>query len=332
MSYLGVTPAPGLITIDQLDDTVKAEFRAGRKNKLINGNFDISQRGDFSVSTPTANDDYNVDRWRTYLSTVTAAIEHKSTAQPGGITDSKSVRVTATSTATGRVGILQVIEDFAELKGKTLTLTALVKANNTNARIGFYDGVTEQYSSAHSGGGAWEPLELTFSTSASTSIAQVILHAAGPTGGLVATNNGDYIEVARVQLEIGDTATEFEKVLVGTVLHRCKRYYEAMELNGGNSTTGEVTAGGGVEAPLVWEVEKRAIPTITLPPDGQNPGEISFLYQGNYPTTTGTHSVTEVGVSSARIVGSAGYVGLTPGQATVLNSNGITYIEVDAEL
>jgi hypothetical protein len=99
----------------------------------------------------------------------------------------------------------------------------------------------------------------------------------GPTGqtNLMATNGATW-QITGVQLEVGSTATPFERRLYGMELNNCKRYYEKSydysvvpatttnvgRWNAGGSATGQTTgyvSGGHV----VFQVEKRAIPTVT---------------------------------------------------------------------
>jgi glutamate dehydrogenase/leucine dehydrogenase len=81
----------------------------------------------------------------------------------------------------------------------------------------------------------------------------------------VATNwvsaAGNYIEIADVQLEEGDTATDFEYIPHDIQLLRCMRYYEVFSqgmIIGTNSVTSYMTASG-----FTFTVPKRTTPTIT---------------------------------------------------------------------
>ena len=56
--------------------------------------------------------------------------------------------------------------------------------------------------------------------------------AVGQTNLAAATNN--YWQITGVQLEVGDTATEFEHLPYGVELARCQRYYQRITSDGGN--------------------------------------------------------------------------------------------------
>jgi hypothetical protein len=145
-------------------------------------------------------------------------------------------------------------------------------------------------------------------------------------------NAGATFYLTGVQLEVGDTATPFEHRSYGDELQRCFRYYEQWDcVDGENIHLGTSYNGQPVTA-IKYVVRKRASPTITLPTAGQTSGTISFLNgTGGYPTTTGTHSTSQVNNRGARIA-SSGYSGITSAQPAMLYTNGSTIFKFDAEL
>jgi len=93
----------------------QALIGVGRRNLILNGDFKISQRGDFSSATAITHDNYYVDRWSVRVTNVTANIQHiiGSNASPGyPYKASNSLRLTATNTATGVLRHLQRTEGF----------------------------------------------------------------------------------------------------------------------------------------------------------------------------------------------------------------------------
>ena len=147
-------------------------------------------------------------------------------------------------------------------------------------------------------------------------------------------NVGATFYLTGVQLEVGDlsTATPFEHRPYSDELQRCFRYYEQWDcVDGENIHLGTSYNGQPVTA-IKYIVRKRASPTITLPTAGQTSGTISFLNgTGGYPTTTGTHSTSQVNNRGARIA-SSGYSGITSAQPAMLYTNGSTIFKFDAEL
>lgn len=207
----------------------QALIGVGRRNLILNGDFKISQRGDFSSATAITHDNYYVDRWSVRVTNVTANIQHiiGSNASPGyPYKASNSLRLTATNTASGVLRHLQRTEGF--LDGQTLTFSAWVKSNSPNARLFQYqhDGQYRVSSKAHSGNGQWEFLSVTAINKATTAN-QIYNDAAiaSSTFGNVSITTGDYIEISEAQLEINNVVTPFEHRSYGEELLLCSRYY-----------------------------------------------------------------------------------------------------------
>jgi hypothetical protein len=116
----------------------------------------------------------------------------------------------------------------------------------------------------------------------------------GVTGAVNVTGtNGATLYITGVQLEVGSTATPFERRLYGQELNNCKRYYEKSydysvvpatttnvgRWNAGGNATGQTTgyvSGGHV----VFQVEKRAIPTVTSYDASGNSGKCTRFTLG----------------------------------------------------
>jgi hypothetical protein len=148
----------------------------------------------------------------------------------------------------------------------------------------------------------------------------------------VMDNTANNFYLTGVQLEVGDTATDFEHRSYGDELQRCFRYYEQWDIVSGENIFIGTSYSGQPAAAVKYVARKRASPTVTIPTAGQTSGTISFLNgTGGYPTTTGTNAVGQVNVRGLRITGS-GYSGISSSQPSVLYSNGTTTFKFDAEL
>jgi hypothetical protein len=194
--------------------------RAGRKNFILNGGFDVWQRGAYTSATGASGVTYYADRFFTLISVVTATIQNTT----------NSAKVSATSSATGYIGLSQKVEDkvYNTLKGKTVTLSAKVTSNKSNARLRSFNGSAwADSATSHSGNGTEETLTHTFTVSSSPS--DLIIQLITYDGGDVALASGDYIEVTGVQLEVGSVATDFEHRSYGEILADCQRYYWSTE-------------------------------------------------------------------------------------------------------
>jgi len=238
---------------------VRTAIGAGRKNLIINGGFDVSQRGDYSSVTNVVDGAYTLDRWYIDINAISATFQQLTTAYKGGVVN--TLKTTATSSATGALQLIQQVEDYSKLAGREVTISAKVKSNNSFTRIQTYDGVgfSDTSSSRHTGGGDWEDLVLT--TTISPSATSLQIRITGYSDGVYPLTSGDYIEIAQVQLELGSVATDFEHRSYGEELALCKRYYEKSAHFSSFIGSGNI---GGRQTPCYFEVEKRTTPTVTL--------------------------------------------------------------------
>jgi len=146
---------------------------------------------------------------------------------------------------------------------------------------------------------------------------------------LDSTSNDFYI--TGIQLEVGDSASDFEHLPFDVQLTRCKRYYEKIQYEGQVATMA-ATATSTAYARVESEVEKRADPTVTLPTAGNSTNEISVLTAaGSYPGTIGSHAVGNPTPLGFRLQASS-YGNLEAGGGLLLYVNGTVNIEFDAEL
>ena len=136
--------------------------------------------------------------------------------------------------------------------------------------------------------------------------------------------------ITGVQLEVGDTATDFEHRTFDDELRRCKRYFESKSF----TTFVEIGYSNGTTSAhcILPYLEKRVAPTVTLPTAGQSTNELSFRTPtGANPSTTGSNTAYDLTTTQGRIQG-ASYAGLTAGGVSSLYLNGTASITFDAEL
>ena len=81
----------------------------------------------------------------------------------------------------------------------------------------------------------------------------------------VVGTNGATFYITGVQLEIGTSATPFERRMYGTELALCQRYFQAQITDIGNAViiSGNLTSGSGYYGSKTFQVAMRAAPTIT---------------------------------------------------------------------
>tara|TARA_Y100001938_G_C8072386_1_gene423912 strand:+ start:902 stop:1858 length:957 start_codon:yes stop_codon:yes gene_type:complete len=194
------------------------------RNLIINGDFSISQRGDYSSATAISTAKYYLDRWKTDISGVSATIEHDAVDLPNGIT-TKSAKIAASSSASGYMQLTQPIETQSFMDNRKVTISAYVRSNNANTKIRVEGAVSGNFDgTAHTGGGGWELLKETITVIDSVSAfrAGVIMW----NSGAISISSGDFFEIAHFQVEFGTEATPFEQRSFGDELARCERYFQ----------------------------------------------------------------------------------------------------------
>ena len=241
---------------------------AGRRNLLINGDFQVSQRGDYTTAA-SANVSYFVDRWYTDVaSPVSVNRQHITGIDiPGTPSISKGVRLVATSSGTSYTGIRQKIENPAQFTLRTFTYSGWVRSNTPNARLTSYGsggGNQVIVSEPHSGSGEWEKLSVTFKVVSGLTSAWYVSAFISTSGiGSVPQVTGDYIEVTQLQLEHGKVATPFEHRSYGEELALCQRYYYKSLGTVSRSVIPYTTVYSYTDT-VFLPVEMRATPTITI--------------------------------------------------------------------
>ena len=291
-SHTGIDGAGSLT----LGNTVVPASSYMFRNKIINGNFDIWQRGTSQTTTGWG----SADRWRLNLvSSGTATLSQQSfdvgqTEVPGNPKYYARVEPVTNSSSAENISIRQSIEGVETLAGQTATLSFWAKADS-NKNI-----ATEFFQLFGSGGSAqtsisptiynlttsWQKFTTTFSVPSISGktvglnnwIGFAFFLSAGSdynsrTNSL--GNQSGTFDIAQVQLEESFVATPFEHRPLSVELAMCQRYFTKShnsELVAGTSATGGgaidvfVPSNGtgyfGVYVP--FPVEMRTDPTITL--------------------------------------------------------------------
>ena len=278
---------------------------SGFKNYIINGNFDIWQRGISQTVAGYGSDDRwnndNVGSTKLHSQIVCTDTERAL------FNASYFSRTVVTSVAGSNNYCIKVhrIEDVTKTAGKTVTLSFWAKADsNKNIAIGLFRGFGSGGTPSPTGNGIgtqkialttnWKKFSLVFN------IPSIIGKTLGTDGvhtsylGLYfwfdAGSNFNYrtdslgqqsgtFDIAQVQLEEGSVATPFEQRPYGLELSLCQRYYEAFRYQMLGTPTG---AGQYFSCPIVYNTAKRTIPTLINTPE-YNTLATSFTFYINKP-------------------------------------------------
>jgi hypothetical protein len=267
----------------------------GFKNRLINGDFSVAQRGTSFVSGANNDDTYNLDRWYV-LSDGNDAVDitQDTTTVP---TNQLTALALDVETEDKKFGIAQIIEQVncIGLIGNTVNLSFKAKVSSTTkldnvkcaivAWSGTANTVTSDIISAWGAedtnptliaNATYEntPANLGVTTSYATYSVSAAIDTASTKNIIVFiwsdvtdTTAGDFLYITDVQLEVGSVATPFERRPFGTELQLCQRYYQQTVSGTGNSRIFGTYGSGTAQSFVTWffKTTMRATPTFTNP-------------------------------------------------------------------
>jgi len=233
-------------------------------NFIINGDMRVSQRGDYTSPIAYNDSGYYLDRWKIFRNTVTANVQQVATSQPPELSGSYSMKLIASSTNNGSIVGAQYVEDYNLLEGKTVTFSAYVKTNSSNARVALGDSViggsSEGYSGAHPGDGSWKRLSITRTIPLGVSYLLPAVRLDDGSSGTVSISSGDYIEFTGAKLEFGSRPTPFVQRPYYVEHTLCKRYWE--RVSGTSIFSYSFPALSLVVERFAYTVEKRINPSV----------------------------------------------------------------------
>lgn len=196
---------------------------AGLRNKIINGNFDVWQRG----TSFSAGNIYTADRWAAGGATgqtVNRVADHPTAGSSG-----YCLEIANTS---GSQWLYQRIEsiNIRDLVGKTVTASCWVKTVVAGGGaqlmvvrangVDDWSGSTDIGASVYTSSTSWTRLTYSFTVTAAMANGLMLRVITSGGAGGAAT-----VRVAMVQLEVGPAATSFEHRPYGLELVLCQRYY-----------------------------------------------------------------------------------------------------------
>lgn len=265
---------------------------SGFKNYIINGNFDVWQRGTSQESSVDGLNGYGSDdRWvNQYNTTYRKHTRQICTNTERALFNSAYFSRTTTVTA-GTSGSMVLkkhhIEDVTKLAGKTVTLSFWAKADATKniamevVQVFGYGGspsgmLDKQNITTITLTNTWQKKTITFTMPSiigktlgtdgvHTSYTQIRLWLDAGSDFSLNTNSlgnqSGIFDISQVQLEEGSVATPFEQRPIGLELSLCQRYYEVSGYLSINLILQSTSWQGGVVS-WVFKQTKRTSPTI----------------------------------------------------------------------
>ena len=244
----------------------KMGFATGRRNMLINGGFQVAQRGTTGLGSTTTTA-YTLDRWFAYRGSVSQQFD--------STTGKYALRWTYSSSNNNTSNFIsQNIEDIncMHTRGQNVTLSFQVRVNaNTWGATDFAYGIIQDTTANRNPNAisqnisdnvavttSWQTVTKTVTVGATTTNLCVTFARSA------ATNvNNDWFEIRDVQLEVGDTATPFEHRSYGEELALCQRYYQKFAAAGGGTATGAGQS-ASAQTGITFATEMRDAPNITV--------------------------------------------------------------------
>jgi len=245
---------------------------AAGKNKIINGDFGVWQRGT-SFTPSNVGWNYTADRFACYNYTGTTMTATRQTFTPGtapvaGYEGSYFLRVTSSNTSST---FQQIIEDVRTFAGQTITISMWLKsASGQTLTTNFY----QDFGSGGSSGVVIYNGNFATVTS-SWARYSVTVNVPSISGKTIGTSNGiafqiigainNALDVWGVQIEAGSTATAFQTA-TGSIqgeLAACQRYYFRTQTGTNAGYFGVTVAGSSTTtyANVIMKQTMRTTPT-----------------------------------------------------------------------
>jgi hypothetical protein len=251
------------------------------RNMIINGGFDVWQRGT-SISTSHG---FNADRWHSSHGAVLTSSRQTFTVGQTDVPNNPKYyqRTNGAGLSSGEsFEIRYHIEGVERGANQQVTLSFYAKSSVGATHISRFWQRFNGWTDFQSGEGgsnfttttSWQRFERTFTLADITGETVVdgnnslTLSIDGETGF-----SGTF-DLSNVQLELGSSATPFEHLGYGDELARCQRYYEYRPDTYQNQVHGSTSGRGSLT--MDWAVEKRADPTVTFKDGAGTVGKVTY--------------------------------------------------------
>jgi hypothetical protein len=307
----------------------------GRRNIVMNGGFDVWQRGTSVTEASNSYNNFTADRWSAYFA---GTYTKQQTTLPNGDYVNYFRGVLGTTSA-NRININHFIENGNSImSGKYVTVSFWLACDRPGSQVNIklqttsgstfssYTIIANKYITTERD---WKKYEITLHCSNDFGNNSARPHGLLEFDGVDADwPNGSTFEIAQVQIEVGRASTPFEYRSPGEELALCQRYYYR---TAPANTYSWVAWGGYCNTTsnaivfLQFPERMRAVPTLGHSGNFQVADGFS-VYACSNPT------ITDPTQENARLDWSSS--GLTTGRvAAVRNANDASaYLEFKAEL
>jgi hypothetical protein len=261
----------------------------GFRNIVINGGFDVWQRGTSAVIPSTVATAYVADRWSGYRAVV-GSTQSQVTSGLSGFQYALRTQRDSGNTAVNPIYIGQSFEtsalskvaglpivvsfyaragaNFSAASSSLLVRLGVGTGTEANVTYGGYTSYTEPLVQTVTLTTSWQRFVMYVTVPAGTT--QAGLYFTWTPSGTASTN--DYVDFTGVQLEQNYQPTPFEQRPIGVELALCQRYFENSGYPTQSVTTGVTGQGAWIPAASAYtlcaepqfRVTKRVAPTVTV--------------------------------------------------------------------
>lgn len=215
--------------MDIIDNTLNSQSNKTKilekhiygKNLLINGNFDIWQRGDSFTKSSSASL-YTADRWRleSHSGNINTKIT-KNTDVPNYLSKySMKIEKGDTNNVFLRYWLPEDIRNIFNYNKNRVTLSFYVKGEVGTSII---FSLNDENATSFLLNGTWQKVSKTMNITSVGTWVEPIREI----------QNGDYVLLSQVKLEIGEEATPFQPTIYEEELSKCQYYFERIKFNKG---------------------------------------------------------------------------------------------------
>jgi len=274
-------------------------FRPITRNGIINGGFDIWQRGT-SIANTASYTQYCTDRFQVNRGGLaTGATISRQSSGLTGIQYAARVQRDSGNSNTGAIYFLTALEtaDSYRFAGQTVTISFYARAGSNyssassalGVRLDYGTGTDQSMGTGFTGQTAvvtqtatlttsWQ--RFTYTGTVSATATEIGFYSFYTPVGTASTN--DYYEITGIQLEVGNKATPFIRA-AGNIqgeLAMCQRYYQAPSLTPsalmiyGGSSSGGFAA--NAYSHFVFPVQMRTTPTLTFYAHDATAGQVTL--------------------------------------------------------